>query len=369
MKTRIGLIAALMVLTILALGFAAPAHAAVAGDRNHDLIPDWWEIRWHLSLRVNQARLDADRDGLNNLYEYRSRTSPRLRDTDRDGVRDGAENPDHDRLSNWSESKVWTNPRLADTDRDGVPDWREDPDRDLLGSYFEFVDRTSPMRADTDRDGVKDGFEDADCDKLNNVQETIVRTHGLRWDTDGDDVRDGDEDYDNDGLNNSDEFDCGTDPTDPDSDNDGCLDGDELGGTVVSFDRATGILVIQPFEEWDPPGDESSTYNIGTRCVPDAVPPTVSVTVNATTTFAWEDAEEAEEDGDAPGEPALVRCDTPEPAPTDPPTADNLVPGVVLTRVDTEAPGDGSLLARHIVFAWCEDWGPDDPVLDPPENP
>jgi len=367
MKSRIALITVVLTSVILLAGLAAPAQAATSGDRNGNLIPDWWEIRWRLSLKVNQARMDADGDGLNNLYEYRSRCSPRLRDTDRDGIRDSAENPDRDRLSNWTESRTWTNPKLADTDSDGVPDWLEDPDRDLLPTYHEKVACTSPMHPDTDRDGLRDAFENPDWDGLNNVQELIVRTHARMKDTDGDDRRDGDEDYDSDGRDNEDEFRCGTDPTDPDSDDDGCLDGAELAGRVVSFDHEpgyeTGVLTIQPFDEWPPDGGSAPSAET-LRCVQDPVPAEVTVTVDGSTTFAWEEAEWA----GAPVRQTATRCH-PLPVPTDPPTVDDLVPGAILSEVQTETQPDGSYRALHIVIDWREDWGPEDSVLDPPEDP
>ena len=71
---------------------------------------------------------DVDRDGLSNAFELgRSLTSPRLRDTDGDGTRDGAEDPDDDGLTNAAEQAAGSNPRVADTDGDGIGD-ATDPD-------------------------------------------------------------------------------------------------------------------------------------------------------------------------------------------------------------------------------------------------
>jgi len=350
------------------LGLAAPAQARVSGDSNRNLIPDWWEIRWRLSLRVNQAKMDPDRDGLNNLYEYRSRCCPRLKDTNGNGIRDSAENPDRDRLSNWFESQTWTNPKLSDTDGDGVPDWLEDPDRDLLSTFHEKLGCTSPMHPDTDRDGLRDAFENPDWDGLNNVQEVIVHTHPRVKDTDGDDRRDGDEDYDGDGRDNEDEFRGGTDPTDPDSDDDGALDGAALAGRVVSYEHEpgheTGILTIQPFDEWPPGSGDGPEGEDALRCVQDPVPAEVTVTVNGSTTLAWEEVEWGDESVGA----KAAKCH-PLPVPTEPPTFDDLVPGAILSEVQTELQPDGSYIAVHIVFDWREDWGPEDAVLDPPEDP
>ena len=76
------------ILLALALLCALPA-AAAAADR--DGMPDRWERRYGLSVRVNDARRDADGDRLTNVREYLSRTNPRRADTDRDGVADGAD--------------------------------------------------------------------------------------------------------------------------------------------------------------------------------------------------------------------------------------------------------------------------------------
>lgn len=81
------LAAALGALALLAL----PAVSA-AKDRNHDHIPDRWEKRHHLSLAVNQAGRDQDRDHLRNVGEFRAGDDPRDADSDDDGVADGEEN-------------------------------------------------------------------------------------------------------------------------------------------------------------------------------------------------------------------------------------------------------------------------------------
>lgn len=69
----------------------APAASAHSRDRNHDRIPDKWEAKHHLSLKVNQAARDQDRDGMRNRAEYMAGTDPRDADTDSDGTKDGAE--------------------------------------------------------------------------------------------------------------------------------------------------------------------------------------------------------------------------------------------------------------------------------------
>jgi hypothetical protein len=83
-----------MTLLALALGalalLAMPALAA-AKDRNHDRIPDRWEKRHKLSLTVNQARRDQDKDHLRNRAEFLAGDNPRDADSDDDGVADGEE--------------------------------------------------------------------------------------------------------------------------------------------------------------------------------------------------------------------------------------------------------------------------------------
>jgi hypothetical protein len=81
------LLAALGALALLAL----PSIAA-AKDRNHDRIPDRWEKRHHLSLKVNQAGRDQDGDKLRNRAEFLAGDNPRSTDSDGDGIPDGEEN-------------------------------------------------------------------------------------------------------------------------------------------------------------------------------------------------------------------------------------------------------------------------------------
>jgi hypothetical protein len=100
-----------MALGLVAL-IALPG-AAAAKDRNHDRIPDRWEKRHKLSLKVKQAGRDQDRDHLRNLGEFRQGTSPRDADSDEDGLRDGKEHG------------VGNDPTDKDSDGDGVKDGDE----------------------------------------------------------------------------------------------------------------------------------------------------------------------------------------------------------------------------------------------------
>ena len=104
-----------MVPVVMLACLAAPSAALVQPrDRDGDRLPDRWERRHKLSTNKKSAKADPDRDRLSNLREYRLRTNPRRADTDRDGLRDGAE------VRRWR-----TNPLRADTDRDGYRDKAE----------------------------------------------------------------------------------------------------------------------------------------------------------------------------------------------------------------------------------------------------
>jgi hypothetical protein len=90
MGRRKGLIGALLVAALGITALMLPGIAA-AKDRNHDRIPDRWEKRHGLSLRVNQAHRDQDRDKLVNRQEFKAGDDPRDADSDNDGTPDGQE--------------------------------------------------------------------------------------------------------------------------------------------------------------------------------------------------------------------------------------------------------------------------------------
>jgi hypothetical protein len=79
-------------LALGALALLAMPGLAAAKDRNHDRIPDKWEKRHHLSLKVNQARLNQDGDKLRNRAEFLAGDNPRNADSNGDGVMDGEDN-------------------------------------------------------------------------------------------------------------------------------------------------------------------------------------------------------------------------------------------------------------------------------------
>jgi hypothetical protein len=97
-----------LVLPMLVLAYTATsATGAAPRDRDHDRLPDRWERKYHLSTAIPSAKRDPDNDHLTNRRERRLRTHPRRADTDRDGLRDGAE-----------VRRFHTNPRKRDTDGD-----------------------------------------------------------------------------------------------------------------------------------------------------------------------------------------------------------------------------------------------------------
>src|SRR3954464_8016041 len=116
----------LAVIGALAAAFmVVPAVAMASKDRDHDKLPDKWEKKFHLSTHKKNANGDPDRDGLNNLGEFRSRTNPRKADTDQDGINDANDDQDNDGVENAEEMQEHTNPCDRDTDNDGVNDGEE----------------------------------------------------------------------------------------------------------------------------------------------------------------------------------------------------------------------------------------------------
>ena len=98
-----------------------------------------------LGLALPASSADRDRDGLSDAFERRYGVSdPTVRDSDRDGVIDAAEDDDKDGLGNLGEQRFGTDPGRRDTDGDGVGDGREDRDRDGRSNAKEQDERKLP---------------------------------------------------------------------------------------------------------------------------------------------------------------------------------------------------------------------------------
>jgi len=83
-------------------------------DTDKDELPDGWEYMNNLDpLGPQDATLDNDNDGLNNIAEYRYGGDPWDSDTDDDG------------FSDYDEAQIGTDLRLNDTDGDGYSDGYE----------------------------------------------------------------------------------------------------------------------------------------------------------------------------------------------------------------------------------------------------
>ncbi len=218
-------------------------------DSDNDGMLDGWEVNNdnQLDPLVNDAALDKDADGLNNLAEQAAGTKANNADSDDDGLNDLFElttginnicitNPtskhsDSDSLEDGAEVNTHgTNPCLADTDVDGIPDdWEvqngldpnvlnsptADADSDGLTDYNEYLASTNPNDPDSDGDGMSDGFEITySLDPTSNLDASI--------------------DSDNDGLSNLAEFIAGTSPLNNDSDGDGKLDSVDTAPTFAT---------------------------------------------------------------------------------------------------------------------------------------
>ena len=207
-------------------GLAAGPAQATSTDWDDDGIPNTWETTYRFDPNnAADAKLDPDRDRLNNLYEFRQRGLPRDEDTDNDGHDDG------------DELATRTGVRDADSDDDGRRDGDEDADGDRVRNEDE-DDATETCVGDDD---------DRDRDNVDDEDENDQRQSVLDADSDDDGLADGAEDGDRDGVQNEDEDDTDVDSCSPDRDGDGEDDEDENDryGTVTSFDAGTNELVVR----------------------------------------------------------------------------------------------------------------------------
>ncbi|MBM4341898.1 MAG: hypothetical protein FJ100_00775 [Deltaproteobacteria bacterium] len=216
--------------------------------------------------------IDTDLDGLADAEELRAGTSSTDRDTDDDGVPDGAEpNALFD-----SDGDGLPGARDPDSDDDGIADGTElgvtkpvdgtaglqiggtDAGKGAFVADAQPLTKTLPLAADSDRDGQLDGFEDGnrngapdaaegdpldptkisnaadtDADGIGDTAEAALKTKPNDADSDDDGVLDGQEanwafDSDGDGL---------IDALDEDSDGDGLFDGTETGLTSTTLPK------------------------------------------------------------------------------------------------------------------------------------
>lgn len=161
---------------------------------------------------------DSDSDGVSNLNEYlgsycdrtnlgigNASSNPLVKDTDVDGVNDGA---DPFRLDPWesfnNDDDCIGNNADTDDDNDGIPDVFEDA--------YANMDSL-----------VNDAHLDLDLDDLNNHEEYFYEYDGIWKSTNPDEP-----DTDSDGLSDGDEVAVGTNAHNPDTDNDGMPDGWEI---------------------------------------------------------------------------------------------------------------------------------------------
>jgi hypothetical protein len=88
--------------------------------------------------RQTAAIVDPDGDRLDSTYELDvTHTDPNNPDSNGNGIRDGAEDPDHDGLSNAGEQRFGTNPAEADSNGNGISDWHEDSNNDGIPDGLE----------------------------------------------------------------------------------------------------------------------------------------------------------------------------------------------------------------------------------------
>ena len=115
-------------------------------DTDNDGLTDVYEKHY---FETDPENADTDGDGLPDGYEvFYLGTDPKKADSDDNGVSDGEEDFDKDGLNNLREYKLGTDPNNIDTDSDGLSD------NDEVSKY-----KTDPLKYDTDEDGISDGDE------------------------------------------------------------------------------------------------------------------------------------------------------------------------------------------------------------------
>lgn len=196
------LIAALLAVLVALVALPAAAGAKTR-DRDHDRMSDGWERKHHLNTRKNDARGDADRDGLRNITEFRAHTDPRDADTDGDGRRDGSEDSDHDGLSNRAEQRSGHDAGDRDSDDDGTEDGDE-----IVGSVVSFSGTTLVIKLNdgSQLTGTVTPQTEIECER-GETPPTATKASDDDGDKDEDESKDDDEDGEHDA---DDGDDCGT---------------------------------------------------------------------------------------------------------------------------------------------------------------
>jgi hypothetical protein len=211
---------------VLAALLALPAAAmAKSHDRDHDGLPDKWEHKFHLSTHKKSAKGDPDKDGLNNLGEFKAGTNPRKADTNNDGVNDANADQDHDGVDNLDEQQEGTNPRDPDTDNDGIEDGNE-----ASGTIVSFVeDSANPGTGVLTIKLADDSTISGKVDSTTEIECRTAGAEGDRHDRHGADDSQGD-DSQGDNTSSGQADDQGDDHGD---DNGNCTTADLTAGTAV----------------------------------------------------------------------------------------------------------------------------------------
>lgn len=339
--------------------------SAAKVDKNRDGIPDRWERKHGLSLKVNQRAKDQDRDGLRNLAEFRSATNPKAVDSDQDGVDDTDEDRDGDSVDNGNEQREGTLPNDTDTNNDGQSDAAEDADADGLVNAAEDSSGNDPVDSDTDNDTTSDGSENvgtvqsydpssglleilladgsvlsgtvdgttaiycADEDEHEDLNEADDRSTNRLASRDGEES-DGEDPADGEDGNDGTDGDDGSESGDDAADNGTCAAGVSLlapGARIheASLDTATGVFLTVEIVSPDSSDDQEVENAVGqiesfdgtTLVVANTDGSTTSGTVNGSTEIECKGLYDEEEDEGA--------CSTAD-----------LIPGTVVHEIEVE---------------------------------
>jgi hypothetical protein len=154
--------------------YSAPGIGVVKAEINNGGVNGW---------ELASQDEDTDRDGIRDKAENDGCTDANDADTDDDGILDGDEDANHNgmvdtcdinpwSLEPWEGNPCETDPCNPDTDGDGIQDGTElgytmgsigpdtDTDTNVFQPDLEPTDKTNPRNPDTDKDGLTDGQED-----------------------------------------------------------------------------------------------------------------------------------------------------------------------------------------------------------------